>query len=96
MISYLKDYFNPEKYEEGYTLAISAGGDDGARLSHTHEKQYAYVLQSLLLWRDIAFDMFRLWQIAEDDLLNPDNKYELKNNAKSLLFLLLLFFFIGY
>ena len=34
---------------------------DGARLTHSHERQYAFVLQSLMLWREIANDMFRLW-----------------------------------
>jgi hypothetical protein len=33
-------------------LAIRSG-KNGARLSHDHAKQYAYVLQSLTLWREI-------------------------------------------
>ena len=53
MITYLKANFKAEKAESGYSLAI-AYGDGGARLSHDHERQYHYVLQSLMLWREIA------------------------------------------
>ena len=42
------------------------GGREGARLTHNHERQYAYVLQSLTLWREISTDMFRLWYLAEE------------------------------
>lgn len=38
-----------EAPEEGAGLAIS-GGQQGARLTHNHARQYAYVLQSLMLW----------------------------------------------
>ena len=50
MIEYLKQYFHPTQAEP--SLAIRSGRG-GARLSHNHEKQYAYVLQSLTLWREI-------------------------------------------
>ena len=36
-------------------------GSDGARLTHKHDRQYAYVMQSLKLWSAISFDMFELW-----------------------------------
>ena len=29
----------------------------GARLSHSHDRQYAYVLQSLTLWREISHEV---------------------------------------
>jgi hypothetical protein len=35
--------------EEGYSLSIEAG-NDGARLTHSHVRQYHYVLQSLVWW----------------------------------------------
>ena len=47
----------------------AAGGAGGARLTHKHERQFAYVLQSLQLWRAIMNDMFKLWTLAEADLL---------------------------
>lgn len=36
-------------------------GCGGARLTHGHERQYQYVLQTLTLWREISNDMFKLW-----------------------------------
>ena len=55
--------------EEEMSLAIY-GGSDGARLTHSHEHQYMYVLQSLTLWREIQHNMYKLWCLAEEDLLN--------------------------
>jgi hypothetical protein len=54
MIVYLKEYFHPTQPgdNENTSLAIRSGRG-GARLSHDHAKQYAYVLQSLTLWREI-------------------------------------------
>lgn len=53
MIGYLQQYFHPTQSKEaGSSLAIR-NGKDGARLSHDHSKQYAFVLQSLTLWREI-------------------------------------------
>jgi hypothetical protein len=48
------------------------------------EKQYNYVLQSLTLWREIQYDMFRLWYLAETDLLDPENDYNLMNTGQGL------------
>jgi len=41
-------------------------------------------VQSLSLWREIAHDMFRLWCLAEDDLLALDNRYTLKNTGQGV------------
>jgi len=81
MIHYLKKYFSPDSYKEGYSLAIS-GGHDGARLTHNHKKQYHYVMQSLFLWREIAHDMFKLWVLAEQDILDPENPYALTDTGQ--------------
>ncbi len=81
MIQYLKRYFSPDSFEEGYSLAIS-GGVDGARLTHSHTKQYSYVTQSLFLWREIMQEMFRLWILAEEDLLDPNNPYVLTDTGQ--------------
>jgi hypothetical protein len=65
MIWYLKHYFSAREFEErAFSLSISVGSD-GARLSHPHERHYAYVLQSLTLWREVAHDMFRLWYLCK-------------------------------
>ena len=57
MIHYLRTYFHPTQAKESkHSLAIRSG-KGGARLSHDHAKQYAYVLQSLTLWREILHGM---------------------------------------
>ena len=46
---YLTQSFHPSEAPAGGGLAIS-GGLGGARLTHNHSRQFAYVLQSLTLW----------------------------------------------
>ena len=69
MILYLREYFKPDSFDADSCLEIR-GGMAGARLTHSHERQYHYVLQSLTLWREILNDMYRLWFLAEKDLLS--------------------------
>jgi len=83
MIRYLTMYFDPDKIEAGYELSI-VEGDAGSRLSHQHRDQYNYVLQSLTLWREIMHDMFRLWYLAEADLLDAENLYKLEETGQGL------------
>ena len=82
-IALLKKYFDPVKIDTGYSLSIDEGLE-GARLSHSHELQYNYVLQSLTLWENILEDMFRLWYLSEADLLSEADPYELKNTGQGL------------
>ena len=56
MVAYLRACFRPNCAEPGATLAIN-GGMAGARLTHSHERQYHYVLQSLTLWREISHEV---------------------------------------
>ena len=81
IIDYLTSHFSPSIAEEGYSLSIISG-EDGARLSHSHERQYYFALQSLTLWRDIIDDMFRLWAMAEEDLLNESVTYSLQDTGQ--------------
>jgi hypothetical protein len=82
MIGYLKQYFSPEgPSEERESLAIYSGAD-GSRLTHSHERQYHYVLQSLTLWREVVHDMFRLWYLAEEDLLDQNVPYKLRDTGQ--------------
>ena len=103
MIMYLKEHFHPSQQKETkFSLAIRSGRN-GARLSHDHAKQYAYVLQSLTLWREILHgsspnvlsvscandcmcfaDMFRLWSLAEQDLLAENISYRLRDTGQGL------------
>jgi len=84
MISLLQKYFSPDKPgDEASSLAIS-GGQEGARLSHSHSRQYAYVIQSLSLWREISNEMFKLWYLSEMDLLSTTHGYRLTNTGQGL------------
>lgn len=83
MIALLEQYFSPSTVEESYNLAISAGVD-GARLTHDHDKHYRFLHQSLSLWREITDDMFRLWSLAEEDLLADGNTYTLRDTGQGL------------
>lgn len=83
MVKLLTTHFNPDDEKEDSSLAIISG-NDGARLSHSHSRQYNYVLQSLTLWREIAHDMFRLWCLTDEDLLADGTRYELTDTGQGL------------
>lgn len=82
IIKYLKTYFSPSSERE-CSLEISRGRG-GSCLSHSHRTQYTFVLQSLLLWREIMGNMFALWQATEDDLLDPGLRYRLCDTGQGL------------
>jgi hypothetical protein len=66
MISYLQQYFHPTQLRDkksADSLAIRSGRG-GARLSHDHARQYAYVMQSLALWREILHGALRLLRVS--------------------------------
>ncbi|KAK9465731.1 hypothetical protein V1512DRAFT_265260 [Lipomyces arxii] len=83
LLKYLQQYFSPSSPEPDFTLGISYG-KSGARLSHNHEKQYYYVNQSLMLWSIIMNDMFRLWSLADADLLSTKSRYRLLDTGQGL------------
>lgn len=81
MIYLLKKHFSPNKSQP--PLAISSG-KNGARLSHSHERQYYYVLQSMTLWREISHHMFKLWYLADLDMLDSESGYKLRDTGQGL------------
>ncbi|CAM9406552.1 unnamed protein product [Ectocarpus sp. 12 AP-2014] len=86
MIAFLEKYFSPDTPgDDAYSLAISAG-EGGARLTHSHARQYNFAhqarLASLTLWRDIMHDMFRLWCLGEEDLLSESFAYKLVDTGQ--------------
>ncbi|CAO3703582.1 unnamed protein product [Rhizopus stolonifer] len=84
MIRYLEKFFNPKEDSNGeFSLSI-ANGSQGHRLSHDHETQYIYVNQTLKLWREILNDMFKLWTLADMDILSPSNPYRLSQTGQGL------------
>ncbi|KAG7097356.1 hypothetical protein E1B28_004707 [Marasmius oreades] len=84
MITYLKEHFHPSQAPDSKSSLAIRSGKDGARLSHDHSKQYAYVLQSLSLWREILHDMFHLWSLTEEDLLSETISYRLRDTGQGL------------
>ncbi|MEW5306377.1 MAG: hypothetical protein WDW36_008845 [Sanguina aurantia] len=83
MIAYFTTAFAPKSFSPGGSLAISSGCE-GARLTHNHERQYAYVLQSLTLWREITSEAFKLWLLSEECLLSQSNRYRLCDTGQGL------------
>jgi len=84
MISYLTKYF-PENLEADNVRSLAIrGGYKGARLTHPHSQQFQYCLQTLTLWREIQTDMFKLWCLAEEDLLHASNYYSLRDTGQGL------------
>ncbi|CAG8460466.1 1245_t:CDS:10 [Paraglomus occultum] len=83
MLGYLNKYFDPRQVEDNYSLAIRAGVH-GARLSHSHEMQYYYANQTLALWREIQHEMFKLWTMADHDMLSENNTYRLRDTGQGL------------
>lgn len=65
------------------SIAIQAGLR-GARLSHSHQKQFAYVNQSLTLWTLIMENMFELYALVDADLLSRRTRYRLLDTGQGL------------
>ena len=83
MIRLLTKHFSPSTVEDGFSLAISSGSEEGARLTHSHTRQFHFVLQSLLLWRNVTVNMFKLWFLAEEDLCDARaNPYALTDTGQ--------------
>jgi len=74
----------PPVKKNASSLAISDADGSGARLSHSHARQFRFAEQSLSLWRAIVNDMFRLWSLAEADLLSGDAPYALRDTGQGL------------
>ncbi len=51
----------------GYSNRYFGGG---AKLSHDHKTQYYFVLQSFTLWKEIMYNLTRLWICSDDDMLH--------------------------
>lgn len=84
LIELLKKNFDPvDPGPPEYSLAIEEG-IEGARLSHSHQRQYTFVLQSMTLWREVLDNMFQLWHLAEEDLLDEEQVYNLTDTGQGL------------
>jgi hypothetical protein len=87
LINNLEKFFDPKSDRQNgidvklTSLAIRSG-ENGSRLSHSHSKQYQYVLQSLKLWREVLFYFMPLWMKAEGDILS--HPYRLADTGQGL------------
>ena len=94
-IQVLKETFNPQRPEEHYSLELKAkprkdflsfGGfssryiNTSACLSHNHATQYTFVLQSLTLWKEIMWNLPKLWLYADQDLIGEQVLLSLTNS----------------
>ncbi|CAO3612264.1 unnamed protein product [Mucor hiemalis] len=84
MIKYLEKFFSPDDGNDTEHSLSIASGLQGHRLSHDHETQYIYVNQTLKLWREILNDMFKLWTLADQDMLSTSNPYRLSQTGQGL------------
>jgi len=84
MISYLTANFPDSLPADSPRSLCIRSGYKGARLSHPHSQQFQYCLQTLTLWREIQNDMFKLWCLAEEDLLASNNYYSLRDTGQGL------------
>jgi len=64
MINYFTANFRPGAPDSPEASLAISGGRGGARLTHSHDRQYHFVLQTLTLWSEISTDMFKLWCLA--------------------------------
>jgi hypothetical protein len=81
----LKEFFASEadllQSDVRWSLSIRAGVN-GARLTHSHRRQYDYVLQSFTLWEEVLKRFMVLWHRAEKDMLK--NSYRLMDTGQGL------------
>ena len=101
MIELLQSNFQKSTAEKGFSLQLGGfmartlgagarglGGGWGAKakLSHDHSTQFTFVLQTFSLWREIMRNMFKLWYLADADLLSGGGGggYQLWNTGQGL------------
>ena len=70
--------FGPDGSAHAQHKLNITSGSQGARLTHSHTQQITYCSQTFILWREILTNMYQLWSAAEDDMLDPRNRYSLR------------------
>lgn len=89
MLLLLETHF-PEGGKEsgGLSLAIACGRGrysfSRSKITHSHQQQWHFVHQSLSLWKAVLEDFFRLWFLAEADMLSERSRYRLRNTGQGL------------
>eukprot|EP01061_Rhynchopus_euleeides_P039162 TRINITY_DN67204_c0_g1_i1.p1 TRINITY_DN67204_c0_g1~~TRINITY_DN67204_c0_g1_i1.p1 ORF type:complete len:475 (+),score=175.94 TRINITY_DN67204_c0_g1_i1:53-1477(+) len=87
MMGLLEEYFHPKTGKQvgnphgDISIAAARGG---SKLTHSHTQHYFYVLESLTLWRCIMKNIFSLWSIAEEDMLDSQTSYRRRNTGQGV------------
>lgn len=84
IIDSLKRYFVPDNGKNMQRDLSIKFGQNGARLTHSHKKQYYYVLQSLTLWKEILKEMYHLWFFVDKDMLSDVYPHRLVDTGQGL------------
>lgn len=84
MLEYLRANFDQQRPRDARNDLGIVEGRGGARLTHDHARHFAFIEQTLSLWSDILGDFFRLWYLAEEDLLDPRCMYRLQDTGQGL------------
>jgi hypothetical protein len=87
LLGYLTGFFDPKNdridgFNQRLTSLSIRSGENGSRLTHTHSRQFAYVYQSLRLWREVLMYFMPIWFKAEEDLLSSN--YRLADTGQGL------------
>ena len=73
-------------YGRGFSGGVSGGFGARAKLSHDHRMQFTFVFQTFTLWKEIMSNMYKLWCLADEDLLSGGHggRYQLLNTGQGL------------
>jgi hypothetical protein len=72
------------RYSSSSSYGLERTAQGGSKLSHSHSTQYTFVQQTLTLWREISQRMYKLWMMADADLLSTRHSYRLCNTGQGL------------
>lgn len=82
----VSSYAGSSYYGRGYGLGSSYGAR--SKLGHDHKTQFTFVFQTFTLWREIMKNMYKLWCLADHDLLSGgegySSGYQLYNTGQGL------------
>ncbi|KNH05524.1 hypothetical protein XU18_3495 [Perkinsela sp. CCAP 1560/4] len=80
----IKANFSPFRIEsEELNLGILANSER-SRLTHSHEQQFFFVVQTLTFWRNILDRFHGIWATAEAEMLDSTNSYTLRDSGQGL------------
>eukprot|EP00750_Incisomonas_marina_P008851 INCI15718.1.p1 GENE.INCI15718.1~~INCI15718.1.p1 ORF type:complete len:605 (-),score=106.35 INCI15718.1:542-2218(-) len=77
--------FSPSDPEMGGVGSLAIyHGRGGSRLSHSHDTQFFFVMQTLCLWRRVMQNLLHLWHAADHDLASGAQDHALRNTGQGM------------